>query len=242
MRKNAAELFLSLLETTIITTTTTIIENPTVSNIVVSPEENPPGKLPDQIPSNWNIYFFFSSKRTRQHTVVQHTELRLQCRTEKARIFVQYPAPNCVVFYIHIHIYSISSVYSGWRSLWGVRVVFTTALRRRSLTLDLSSLRFFAAKRTGSVLTLNIEKMISFPFSARVRIRVKMCAPAGDPCSCSGSSSALFCLNETAQWFVMWRRRRKANNPSLNNRAGLKEKKFLLPAARAPLGQGLGYN
>ena len=60
--------------------------------------------------------------------------------------------------------------------------------------LDLSSPSFFVPKRTGSVLTLYIDEMISFLFSALIWIRVKK-----NPCALVGillrvSASFFFCL------------------------------------------------
>lgn len=88
--------------------------------------------------------------------------------------------------------------------------------------LDLSSPSFFVAKRTGSVLTLYIDEMISFPFSADIGIRVKKkkkkVRSFSNPVSYF-ASCRLFCLNETA--LVVCYEKKKANNPSPNNRAEL---------------------
>lgn len=101
--------------------------------------------------------------------------------------------------------------------------------------LDLSSPSVFVPKRTGSVLTLNIDEMISFPFSALIWIRVKMCALVGILLRISASCRP-FCLNETAP--VVCYEKKKANNPSLNNRAELK-KKILAPGCPSASGPGI---
>lgn len=101
--------------------------------------------------------------------------------------------------------------------------------------LDLSSPSVFVPKRTGSVLTLNIDEMISFPFSALIWIRVKMCALVGILLRISASCLP-FCLNETAP--VVCYEKKKANNPSLNNRAELK-KKILAPGCPSASGPGI---
>lgn len=101
--------------------------------------------------------------------------------------------------------------------------------------LDLSSPSFFVPKRTGSVLTLYIDEMISFPFTALIWIRVKMCALVGILLRISASCLP-FCLNETAP--VVCYEKKKANNPSLNNRAELK-KKILAPGCPSASGPGI---
>lgn len=110
--------------------------------------------------------------------------------------------------------------------------------------LDLSSPSFFVPKRTGSVLTLYIDETISFPFSALIGItRQKMCALAFESCfvfqaSCLAPFFPLFfsCLNETAP--VVCYEKKKANNPSPNNRAELK-KKILAPGCPSASGPGI---
>lgn len=102
--------------------------------------------------------------------------------------------------------------------------------------LDLSSPSFFVPKRTGSVLTLNIDEMISFPFSALIWIRVKNVRSCWNPASYFGFLSAFLCLNETAP--VVCYEKKKANNPSLNNRAELK-KKILAPGSPSASGPGI---
>lgn len=101
--------------------------------------------------------------------------------------------------------------------------------------LDLSSPSFFVPKRTGSVLTLNIDEMISFPFSALIWIRVK-CALLPESSFVFRASCLPFCLNETAP--VVCYEKKKANNPSLNNRAELK-KKILAPGCPSASGPGI---
>lgn len=101
--------------------------------------------------------------------------------------------------------------------------------------LDLSSPSVFVPKRTGSVLTLNIDEMISFPFSALIWRRVK-CALLPESCFVFLPLVCLFCLNETAP--VVCYERKKANNPSLNNRAELK-KKILAPGCPGASGPGI---
>lgn len=102
--------------------------------------------------------------------------------------------------------------------------------------LDLSSPSFFVPKRTGSVLTLYMDEMISFPFSALIWIRVKMCTLVGFLLRISASCLLFFCLNETAP--VVCYEKKKANNPSLNNRAELK-KKILAPGCPSASGPGI---
>lgn len=102
--------------------------------------------------------------------------------------------------------------------------------------LDLSSPGVVVPKRTGSVLTLNIDEMISFPFSrSYLDTRKKNCAlfllGILLPASCLP-----FCLNETAP--VVCYEKKKANNPSLNNRAELK-KKILAPGCPSASGPGI---
>lgn len=113
-----------------------------------------------------------------------------------------------------------------------VRVAFEALPRA---WLDLSSPSVFVPKRTGSVLTLNIDETISFPFSALIWTRVKMCARAGFPLRISACRLP-FCLNETAP--VVCYEKKKANNPSLNNRAELK-KKILAPGCPSASGPGI---
>lgn len=89
--------------------------------------------------------------------------------------------------------------------------------------LDLSSPSVFVPKRTGSVLTLNMDEMISFPFSALIWIRVKMCALVGILLRISASCLP-FCLNETAPVVCYEKKKKKkANNPSLNKSRAKKE-------------------
>lgn len=102
--------------------------------------------------------------------------------------------------------------------------------------LDLSSPSFFVPKRTGSVLTLYIDEMISFPFSALIGIRVKNVRSCSNPASYFSFLSAFFCLNETAP--VVCYEKKKANNPSPNNRAELK-KKILAPGCPSASGPGI---
>lgn len=85
--------------------------------------------------------------------------------------------------------------------------------------LDLSSPSFFIAKCTGSVLTLYIDEMVSFPFSALIGIRVKNVRFFSPNPASYFASCLLFCLNETA--LVVCYEKKKANNPSPNNRAEL---------------------
>lgn len=101
--------------------------------------------------------------------------------------------------------------------------------------LDLSSTSLFVPKRTGSVLTLYIDETISFPFYALIWIRVKPCAPVGIWLRISASYQP-FCLNETAPSVCY--EKKKANNPSLNNRAALK-KKILAPGCPGASGPGI---
>ena len=88
--------------------------------------------------------------------------------------------------------------------------------------------------------------MISFPFSALIWIRVKNVRSCWNPCSgfllllllvcLSFFLSFFFCLNETAP--VVCYEKKKANNPSLNNRAELK-KKILAPGCPSASGPGI---
>lgn len=108
--------------------------------------------------------------------------------------------------------------------------------------LDLSSPSFFVPKRTGSVLTLYIDETISFPFTLIGITRQKMCALAFESwfvfqASCLAPFFPLFsCLNETAP--VVCYEKKKANNPSPNNRAELK-KKILAPGCPSASGPGI---
>lgn len=92
--------------------------------------------------------------------------------------------------------------------------------------LDLSSPSFFIAKCTGSVLTLYMDEVISFPFSALIGIRVKnvrffFFSPRIllRILLLACFFFFFFCLNETA--LVVCYEKKKANNPSPNNRAEL---------------------
>ena len=92
--------------------------------------------------------------------------------------------------------------------------------------------------------------MISFPFSALIWIRVKNVRSCWNPCSgflllllllllllvCLSFFLSFFCLNETAP--VVCYEKKKANNPSLNNRAELK-KKILAPGCPSASGPGI---
>lgn len=167
-----------------------------------------PSRCPRVTPNNFNS-FLQMPRVSRTTTAPSSSNSSLVCRTGEPRLSSQCPP--------HTQKPPMQKIQSCGRRGLLARDLGGFILQG---CLDLSSASFFGAKRAGCVLTLYIDEMVSFPFSALIGIRVQKVRSFSNPAFVFCFFSAFFfCLNETA--LVVCYEKKKANNPSPNNRAEL---------------------
>lgn len=134
-----------------------------------------PAVSPSCCPRNPQNFQIFSPNAPEFVVQLHHhpAPARTYTAARESQVFALYPTQNCF-FKRHYRL------WPGWTACKRVSVALKALLQG---WLDLSSASFFVPKRTGSVLTLYIDEMISFPFSALIWIRVKNVRSCWNPAS-----------------------------------------------------------